>query len=148
MAGRGDRAVAFICAVMVLTQIYVGGSLDTWAGAGSFGQRRLIGLTIFFVIGLAAVLQTPRSWMRARDPALRGADGLVESRPDCAIRQWHDGPAAARSAAQRVQQLRDDSEGTSRLLHTATYSTEVRSIGTARQRLNDFQTIARAREMP
>ena len=56
--------VAFICAVMVLTQIYVGGSLDTWAGAGSFGQRRLVGLTIFFVVGLSAVLQLPRSWMR------------------------------------------------------------------------------------
>jgi hypothetical protein len=56
--------VALICAVMVLTQIYVGGSLDTWAGAGSFGQRRLIGLTIFFVIGISAVLQLPRSWMR------------------------------------------------------------------------------------
>ena len=56
--------VAFICVVMVLSQIYVGGSLDTWAGAGSFGQRRLIGLTIFFVIGLAASLQLPRTWMR------------------------------------------------------------------------------------
>jgi hypothetical protein len=50
---------------MVLTQIYVGGSLDTWAGAGSFGQRRLIGLTVFFVIGLTANLALPRRpWSR------------------------------------------------------------------------------------
>lgn len=50
--------VAFICVLMALTQIYVGGSLDTWAAAGSFGQRRLIGLTVFFVIGLTALLGT------------------------------------------------------------------------------------------
>jgi hypothetical protein len=47
--------VGFLCAFMVLTQIYIGGSLDTWAGAGSFGQRRLIGLTVFFVIGTSAL---------------------------------------------------------------------------------------------
>ena len=60
----GDSVIVFIaiareslviCLVMVLTQIYVGGSLDTWAGAGSFGQRRLIGLTVFLVIGLAGL---------------------------------------------------------------------------------------------
>jgi hypothetical protein len=48
--------LAFVCTAMVATQIYVGGSLDTWAGAGSFGQRRLVGLTVFFVIGLTALL--------------------------------------------------------------------------------------------
>jgi hypothetical protein len=47
--------VGFLCSIMVITQVYVGGSLDTWAGAGSFGQRRLVGLTVFFVIGLAAL---------------------------------------------------------------------------------------------
>ena len=56
--------VACVCVVMVLTQIYIGGSLDTWAGAGSFGQRRLIGLTVFFVIGLSAALHAPQTWMR------------------------------------------------------------------------------------
>jgi hypothetical protein len=54
-----------VCAVMVLTQIYLSGSLDTWAGAGSFGQRRLVGLTVFFVIGVAALLTAiPRGWPR------------------------------------------------------------------------------------
>lgn len=56
--------IAFVCVVMVLTQIYVGGSLDTWAGAGSFGQRRLIGLTVFLVIGLTAAFRVPRGWLR------------------------------------------------------------------------------------
>ena len=51
------RGSVVICLVMVLTQIYVGGSLDTWAGAGSFGQRRLVGLTVFLVIGLAALFR-------------------------------------------------------------------------------------------
>jgi hypothetical protein len=57
--------VAFICVVMVLTQVYVSGSLDTWAGAGAFGQRRLVGLTVFVVLGLAALLAAiPRGWPR------------------------------------------------------------------------------------
>jgi hypothetical protein len=63
---HSDRARIFVmCLVMVLTQIYVGGSLDTWAGAGSFGQRRLIGLTVFLVIGLAGLLHVAASpWAR------------------------------------------------------------------------------------
>jgi hypothetical protein len=55
------RWIGVICLVMVATQIYVAGSLDTWAGAGSFGQRRLVGLTVFLVIGLAAALQLARA---------------------------------------------------------------------------------------
>jgi hypothetical protein len=67
-AGAGDvndvndrRWIGVICLLMVATQIYVAGSLDTWAGAGSFGQRRLVGLTVFLVIGLAAALQLARA---------------------------------------------------------------------------------------
>jgi hypothetical protein len=61
-----DRTwIAAICLVMVASQIYVGGSLDTWAGAGSFGQRRLIGLTVFLVIGLTALFHIAgRGWRR------------------------------------------------------------------------------------
>jgi hypothetical protein len=40
---------------MVLTQIYVCGSFATWMGAGSFGQRRLVGLTVFLAVGLAGL---------------------------------------------------------------------------------------------
>jgi hypothetical protein len=53
ISARERRHIGLICLVMVMTQIYVGGALDTWAGAGSFGQRRLVGLTVFFVLGLA-----------------------------------------------------------------------------------------------
>lgn len=56
MAAGERRHIAVICFVMVMTQIYVGGALDTWAGAGSFGQRRLVGLTVFFVLGLTTFL--------------------------------------------------------------------------------------------
>ena len=64
-AGRESRWIGTICLVMVATQIYVSGSLDTWAGAGSFGQRRLVGLTIFLVIGLAALVHIVRAgWPR------------------------------------------------------------------------------------
>jgi hypothetical protein len=61
-----DRSwIGVVCLVMVLTQVYVGGSLDTWAGAGSFGQRRLIGLTVFLTLGLAALFQMAENpWAR------------------------------------------------------------------------------------
>jgi hypothetical protein len=55
--------IGLMCLLMIATQIYVAGSLDTWAGAGSFGQRRLVGLTIFLVIGLAALLHLVRAQM-------------------------------------------------------------------------------------
>jgi hypothetical protein len=55
------RWIAGICLLMVASQIYVSGSLNTWAGAGSFGQRRLVGLTVFLVIGLAALFQMMRA---------------------------------------------------------------------------------------
>jgi hypothetical protein len=59
------RWIGGMCLVMIASQIYVSGSLNTWAGAGSFGQRRLVGLTIFLVVGLAALLQIVRAgWPR------------------------------------------------------------------------------------
>jgi hypothetical protein len=60
IAPAGRRQIALICLVMVMTQIYLGGALDTWAGAGSFGQRRLVGLTVFFVFGLTMLLAAVR----------------------------------------------------------------------------------------
>ena len=64
-AGRENRWIGTMCLLMVATQIYVSGSLNTWAGAGSFGQRRLVGLTIFLVIGLAALVHVVRAgWPR------------------------------------------------------------------------------------
>jgi hypothetical protein len=59
------RWIGIVCLIMVATQIYVSGSLDTWAGAGSFGQRRLVGLTVFLIIGLASLFQLARNrWSR------------------------------------------------------------------------------------
>lgn len=59
------RWIGSICLVMLASQIYVSGSLNTWMGAGSFGQRRLVGLTIFLVIGLAALVRMMRAgWPR------------------------------------------------------------------------------------
>ena len=60
MSSAVRRQISMVCVVMVMTQIYLGGALDTWAGAGSFGQRRLVGLTVFFVLGLAAVFVVVR----------------------------------------------------------------------------------------
>ncbi len=61
-----ERAwIGVICLTMVMSQLYLGGALDTWAGAGSFGQRRLVGLTIFFVVGLSAfIVALPKLVMR------------------------------------------------------------------------------------
>lgn len=65
VADRERRWLGGLCLVMLASQIYVSGSLNTWAGAGSFGQRRLVGLTVFLVIGLATLLQIIRAgWPR------------------------------------------------------------------------------------
>jgi hypothetical protein len=65
MPPAAQRQIAMICLVMAMTQIFIGGALDTWAGAGSFGQRRLVGLTVFFVLGLTAAFVAVRHhWMR------------------------------------------------------------------------------------
>ena len=61
MSPQARRQTALICLLMVATQIYLGGALDTWAGAGSFGQRRLVGLTVFFVMGLTMLFAALRN---------------------------------------------------------------------------------------
>ncbi len=40
-------------AAIVLLQIYIAGSVESWTVAGAFGQRRFVALTAPFVIGLA-----------------------------------------------------------------------------------------------
>ena len=52
------RRVAVCLSIMLLSQIYVAGSVASWTVAGAFGQRRFVGLTIVFVIGLAALWQS------------------------------------------------------------------------------------------
>jgi len=52
-----DRPVAFSLLIMVASQVYVAGSVESWTVAGAFGQRRFVCLTVVLVIGLAALWQ-------------------------------------------------------------------------------------------
>jgi hypothetical protein len=54
------RRVAVCLLLMVISQIYIAGSVESWTVAGAFGQRRFVGLTSIFVIGLAVVLVRAR----------------------------------------------------------------------------------------
>jgi len=46
--------------LMVALQVYISGAVESWTVAGAFGQRRFVAITIFLVIGLAAL----RDWIR------------------------------------------------------------------------------------
>jgi hypothetical protein len=48
--------------LMVATQIYISGAVESWTVAGAFGQRRFVAVTIFLVIGVAAF----RRWVDGR----------------------------------------------------------------------------------
>ncbi|MGE0702357.1 MAG: hypothetical protein AB7P22_00325 [Vicinamibacterales bacterium] len=57
--------IGLLCLLMVFSQIYVSGSVSSWTGS-TFGQRRLVGLTVFLAIGLASLFRLlgPR-WARS-----------------------------------------------------------------------------------
>jgi hypothetical protein len=58
---RGDaRRIGACMLLMIALQVYVSGAVASWTVAGAFGQRRFIGITIFLVVGLAAL----REWVR------------------------------------------------------------------------------------
>ena len=59
-----ERIVAACLAIMVASQVYVAGSVDSWSVAGAFGHRRFVCITIILVIGLAALLHAAKG--RAR----------------------------------------------------------------------------------
>jgi hypothetical protein len=48
--------------LMVATQVYISGAVESWTVAGAFGQRRFVAVTIFLVVGLAAF----RRWANSR----------------------------------------------------------------------------------
>jgi hypothetical protein len=50
-----DRWIAICLLVIVISQVYVAGSVESWTVAGAFGQRRFVCLTVILVIGLAAL---------------------------------------------------------------------------------------------
>lgn len=60
-AGRGadTRWLGVIALLMLGTQVWASGSVESWTVAGSFGQRRFVALTPILVVGLAALLGAP-----------------------------------------------------------------------------------------
>ncbi len=57
--------IGVLCLLMAFGQIYVSGSVSSWTGS-TFGQRRLVGLTVFLAIGLAGLLRVAgAAWTRA-----------------------------------------------------------------------------------
>lgn len=54
------RAIGIAFLLMLASQVYVAGSVESWTVAGAFGQRRFICLSVALVVGLAALLQVRR----------------------------------------------------------------------------------------
>ena len=67
------KQVAVCLLAMVLLQVYVGGSVESWTVAGAFGQRRFIALSAVMVIGYAALRDAARHRSRAAQTALAAA---------------------------------------------------------------------------
>ena len=57
---RVDRPTAVILLIVFFIQVYFSSVSKDWWGGWAFGARRFISLTPLFVLGLAAVLGTPR----------------------------------------------------------------------------------------
>ena len=57
-----DRRVMTCLLIMVASQVYVAGSVESWTVAGAFGQRRFVCLTAILVIGLMTL------WNAAKRP--------------------------------------------------------------------------------
>jgi hypothetical protein len=66
-AQRDRRRIALCLLIAVASQVYVAGAVESWTVAGAFGQRRFLGLTLVFGIGLAAL------WSRVSGRAARTA---------------------------------------------------------------------------
>lgn len=54
------RRVGACMLVMVGLQVYISGAVESWTVAGAFGQRRFVAVTIFLVVGLAALRERMR----------------------------------------------------------------------------------------
>jgi hypothetical protein len=55
---RESASTAWLALCLVLavaSQVYVAGSVESWTVAGAFGQRRFVGLSAVFLVGLAAL---------------------------------------------------------------------------------------------
>jgi hypothetical protein len=58
--GASPAWIAACLLAIVATQVYIAGSVESWTVAGAFGQRRFLGLTAIFLIGLAALWPADR----------------------------------------------------------------------------------------
>jgi hypothetical protein len=68
------RWIAAMALVMFGLQVYVSGSVESWTVAGSFGQRRFVGVTPILALGLASWVV----WIRASGSrGLRGAGAVL-----------------------------------------------------------------------
>lgn len=76
-AGEGRRRFAVCALLMLVLQVYIAGSVESWTVAGAFGQRRFVAVTALLVVGLAAVVAAVRT--RAARVALGAA---------CALAAW------------------------------------------------------------
>ena len=54
------RRIGSCMLLMVAMQIYVSGVVESWTVAGAFGQRRFVAITIFLVVGIAALREAIR----------------------------------------------------------------------------------------
>jgi len=52
---RSNRLLAAACGLAVLAQVFIAGAFSTWLGAGSFGQRRFVNLSLILILALAAL---------------------------------------------------------------------------------------------
>ena len=74
-SGTGDaaRRIGVGLLAILLLQVYVAGSVESWTVAGAFGQRRFVAMTAPFVIGLAVLAaHLARSKARAAAAVLAG----------------------------------------------------------------------------
>ena len=72
---RDERRIALGALVMVLSQVYIAGSVASWTVAGAFGQRRFICLTAVLVLGLAGLRH---AWLHGRSTDVAS---VVRQRP-------------------------------------------------------------------
>lgn len=63
-ASSSVRRLAICLLLMFAAQVYISGSVDTWTVAGSFGQRRFVGVSVVLVAGVAALLRAANGWRR------------------------------------------------------------------------------------
>ena len=72
-AGPDVRRIGACMLLMVALQVYISGAVESWTVAGAFGQRRFVAITIFLVIGLAALTE----WLRGTSARIAASVALV-----------------------------------------------------------------------